>query len=141
KSFLGNKDFGPCWTDLVEAWWAREEDAGFEGTRQAHSAVHRPTAVGAWVSRARKYTPEIKNTDEFSRTWWGWWTDINPDARGENRPLLRVDIVDWQGMDLYGQNGFLNVLMCLKWWRDALENETRDWREGVDDVTWVIKKL
>ncbi|KAJ6482262.1 hypothetical protein C8R47DRAFT_1073558 [Mycena vitilis] len=40
--------------------------------------------------------PEIKNTDEFSRTWWGWWTDINPDARGKNRPLLRMDIVDWQ---------------------------------------------
>ncbi|KAJ6450010.1 hypothetical protein C8R47DRAFT_941143, partial [Mycena vitilis] len=142
RSLLENNNtFGAPWTALIQSWYKREEAAGFEGTRQAHSATKRPGEVTYWVSRARKGTPKLGSTDEFGKTWWGWWIDINPRVRGEQRPLQRVDVTDWEGMDLYGQNGFLNVLVTLKWWRDALETETSEWMEAVDDVTWVIEKL
>lgn len=44
-------------------------------------------------------------------------------------------------MDYHGQNGFLNILMCLKWWRDALDVESPDWEEAVNDVTWVLQEI
>jgi hypothetical protein len=44
-------------------------------------------------------------------------------------------------MDYKGQNGFLNVLMVLKWWRDALEVASPDWEEAVSDITWVLQKM
>jgi hypothetical protein len=44
-------------------------------------------------------------------------------------------------MDFKGQNGFLNLLMVLKWWRDAIEVASPDWEEGVGDVTWVLEEM
>ncbi|KAJ7184048.1 hypothetical protein B0H12DRAFT_1083253 [Mycena haematopus] len=44
-------------------------------------------------------------------------------------------------LDLYGQNAFLNVLMCLKWWRDAIPVASPDWENAVDDVTWVLQQM
>jgi hypothetical protein len=47
----------------------------------------------------------------------------------------------WSGFDYHGQNGFLNMLMCLKWWRDAMEEASPDWEEAVDDVAWVLQQM
>ncbi|KAJ6501541.1 hypothetical protein C8R47DRAFT_969989, partial [Mycena vitilis] len=143
RAFLCNAEFGADWTSLVDAWWVREEAAGFEGTRQPHCAKKRPGAVGAWVGRARNYSykPQLGDIDEYGRTWWGWWMDINPARRGEKRPLLREAVTDWEGMDLDGQNGFLNVVISLKWWRDALNAASGEWTEAVADVTWVLRQM
>ncbi|KAJ7315518.1 hypothetical protein DFH08DRAFT_630163, partial [Mycena albidolilacea] len=96
-----------------------------------------PKAVGDWVSRARVFTPEIE-PEVFGRQFWEWWVDINPDWRTSQRPMIREDGKSWASLDFHGQNGFLNVMACLKWWRDALETPSPDWEEAVDDVTWVL---
>jgi hypothetical protein len=44
-------------------------------------------------------------------------------------------------MEYKGQDGFLNVLMLLKWWRDAMKDASPDWEEAMDDVTWVLQKM
>ncbi|KAJ7350502.1 hypothetical protein DFH08DRAFT_668552, partial [Mycena albidolilacea] len=101
----------------------------------------RPQAVGDWVGRARNYTPTIEDVDEFGQEFWTWWIDINPVWREKKRPMLRHDESSWSCMDYKGQNGLLNVLMVLKWWRDALEVVSPDWEEAVNDVTWVLQKM
>ncbi|KAJ7855457.1 hypothetical protein B0H14DRAFT_2353211, partial [Mycena olivaceomarginata] len=78
-------------------------------------AKKRPKAVGDWVGRARNYTPEIKDADEFGEGFWVWWVDINSAWRGTSRPMAREEGQSWAYMDFKGQNGFLNVLMVLKW--------------------------
>jgi hypothetical protein len=47
----------------------------------------------------------------------------------------------WKFLDVLGQNGFLNVLIGLKWWRERLDEESEEWREAVDDVSWVLKQM
>lgn len=47
----------------------------------------------------------------------------------------------WTNMDSRGQNGFLNVMMVLKWWRDATGKSTPDWEGALDDVTWVLQEM
>ncbi|KAJ7834831.1 hypothetical protein B0H13DRAFT_1572667, partial [Mycena leptocephala] len=104
-------------------------------------AKKRPKQVGDWVSRARNYTPTIADPEEFGEVFWVWWVDINPAWRKKIRPMKRIEAQSWSCMDYHGQNGFLNVLMCLKWWRDAMDTESTDWEAAVDDVTWVLEKI
>ncbi|KAJ7662940.1 hypothetical protein B0H14DRAFT_2280556, partial [Mycena olivaceomarginata] len=138
--WLAKEDLGTGWAGLLGVWWKREERAGFEGTVTCHPAGKRPKEVGDWVSRARKYTPVIANADAFGNGWWVWWLDINPAWRGDTRPLLR-GTGPWDCLDLHGQNGFLNVLVSLKWWRDAMSGPSPDWEDAVADVTWVLDEM
>ncbi|KAJ7116745.1 hypothetical protein C8R46DRAFT_930984 [Mycena filopes] len=140
NAFLTAADFGEAWTQLVALWWVREKEFGFVGTRQGHSAKKRPKEVGDWVSRARNHTPIVANADDLGVRWWNWWLDINPIWRGTMRPLTR-QTGGWASMDYRGQNGFLNVMMSLKWWRDALKEVSPDWEEAVGDVSWVLSEM
>ncbi|KAF7342848.1 hypothetical protein MSAN_02000900 [Mycena sanguinolenta] len=141
RTFMLNKPYGDAWQSLVGVWWAREERAGFVGTRQGHPARKRPKAIGDWVSRARNHTPVVEDAEEFGKEFWVWWIDINPSWREKKRPMLRNDGKNWLCLDYKGQNGFLNVLMLLKWWRDAMEEGSPDWEEAVNDVTWVLQQM
>ncbi|KAJ7695248.1 hypothetical protein B0H14DRAFT_2238030, partial [Mycena olivaceomarginata] len=140
KELLMKKDFGGGWPALVGVWWKREEKVGFEGTKQGHPARKRPTEVKDWIARARKHTPVIASAEAFGKGWWVWWLDINPAWRGEERPMSR-ETGEWDCLDLYGPNGFLNVLIALKWWRDAMDEASPDWDEAIADVTWVLREM
>ncbi|KAJ7504122.1 hypothetical protein B0H11DRAFT_2221569 [Mycena galericulata] len=141
KSFLTNNDLGEAWLALVDKWWAREERNGFEGTTRSHATKKRPKQVGEWIQRARNYTPSIEDTNEYAKQWWAWWVDINPAWREEKRPMLRNREGPWECMDYNGQNGFLNVLMSLKWWRDSMPEASKDWEDAVEDVTWALSEM
>ncbi|KAJ7462649.1 hypothetical protein B0H11DRAFT_1735123, partial [Mycena galericulata] len=108
---------------------------------KGHPAKKRPTEIGDWVQRARIKPPAIAEPEEFGKQWWVWWIDINPAWRRTGTPMLRDRDGPWGCMDYYGQNAFLNVLMGLKWWRDALGKASKEWEEGVEDVTWVLQKM
>ncbi|KAJ7481412.1 hypothetical protein B0H11DRAFT_1652549, partial [Mycena galericulata] len=48
----------------------------------------------------------------------------------------------WEGMRVPGQNGFLSVLIGLKWWREkAARAGGEEWKEAVRDVAWVLEQL
>ncbi|KAJ7804573.1 hypothetical protein B0H14DRAFT_3486062 [Mycena olivaceomarginata] len=55
--------------------------------------------------------------------------------------MLRLGDGSWGALNLPGPNGFLNVLMCLKWWREQVATETNEWKEVVEDVTWVLRQM
>ncbi|KAF8134663.1 hypothetical protein K438DRAFT_1640780, partial [Mycena galopus ATCC 62051] len=99
-----------------------------------------PPQVKAWVQRARTGTPDIKDVQRFTQEWAAWWVDINPVWRKTTLPMAKKN-GPWEYMDLPGPNGFLNVLMCLKWWRERLDKDSDEWTSAVDDVTWVLKRM
>ncbi|KAJ7805262.1 hypothetical protein B0H14DRAFT_2268733, partial [Mycena olivaceomarginata] len=76
--------------------------------------------------------------EAFGRQFWAWWVDINPEWRTKQQPMMRGDSPSWTSLDFHGQNGFLNVMVCLKWWRDVMKTPSPDWEEAVDDVTWAL---
>ncbi|KAJ7745173.1 hypothetical protein B0H14DRAFT_2406767, partial [Mycena olivaceomarginata] len=105
-------------------------------------AKKRPQAVSDWVGRVRNYTPDVKDASAFGKEFWVWWIQINPSWRTKNHPMIREEgPSDWACTEYKGQNGFLNVLMLLKWWRDAMKDASPDWEEAMDDVTWVLQKM
>ncbi|KAK6968966.1 hypothetical protein R3P38DRAFT_3337357 [Favolaschia claudopus] len=143
QEFLKQPEYGERWDALLGVWWKREARVNFVGTSKSHPAKKRPREVGDWVGRARNHKPKIANAEVFGETWWAWWVDINPSWRGDKRPLNRDAEAGggWDSVDLYGHNGFLNVLMALKWWRDAMSNASPDWEDAVDDVAWVLSAM
>ncbi|KAJ7024471.1 hypothetical protein C8F04DRAFT_1270269 [Mycena alexandri] len=50
---------------------------------------------------------------------------------------------EWGAVDYSGPNGILNVLICLRWWRDAMgPNDDQDyWVEAVEDVIWSLETI
>ncbi|KAJ4498480.1 hypothetical protein C8R41DRAFT_864675 [Lentinula lateritia] len=54
---------------------------------------------------------------------------------------------EWDSLNRSGKNGWLSMLVCLKWWGMALGEEDRkgqpgeEWRNMVDDVTVVLSSL
>ncbi|KAJ7909805.1 hypothetical protein B0H13DRAFT_1616253 [Mycena leptocephala] len=81
-----------------------------------------------------------RQRDAFGEQWWAWWIDINPAWRQTALPMSRDGDGSWTSLDFAGPNGFLNVLMCLKWWFDK-DGGTKRWKEGVEDVKWVLRKM
>ncbi|KAJ7350071.1 hypothetical protein DFH08DRAFT_667128, partial [Mycena albidolilacea] len=132
--------FGPQWSELVEQWYLHEKNHGFVCPTKGHSAKLRPKEIGAWVQRARTGSPDIKDVVRFAGEWQNWWQDINPVWRKVKLPMPRED-GPWMFLDLPGQNGFLNVLIGLKWWRERLDEESQEWRDAVADVSWVLKRM
>ncbi|KAF8209818.1 hypothetical protein K438DRAFT_1473403, partial [Mycena galopus ATCC 62051] len=100
----------------------------------------RPKEVKDWVSRAGNHTPKITDPTAFGTTWWGWWVDINPEWRGSTRPM-KCGEGPWDCMNIHGQKGSLNILMALRWWRDAMSSTSPDWETAIDDVTWALHKM
>ncbi|KAJ7337612.1 hypothetical protein DFH08DRAFT_639345, partial [Mycena albidolilacea] len=136
RALLEEKNFGPEWMEMVEVWFQCKEKKGFVSPTKGVAAKLRPVQVGAWVQRARTGKPDIKDVEEFAASWTKWWQEINPPWRKGIVPMPCTDGC-WSSMDLPGPNGFLNVLICLKWWRERLQEESEGWKEAVGDVKWV----
>ncbi|KAK6977456.1 hypothetical protein R3P38DRAFT_2810287 [Favolaschia claudopus] len=151
---------GECddeWTKVVELWWKQEERAGFIGPAKAMGTKYRPKEVAGWISRARVGGPQpaILDVYGFAALWWKYWVAINPEWRTrvrDGRRLAKEGEGDWSALKKEtGKNGLLNVLICLRWWRDALrirsegewlrEGVAKDWKEAVEEVRWVLEKF
>ncbi|KAJ7019716.1 hypothetical protein C8F04DRAFT_875880, partial [Mycena alexandri] len=104
-------------------------------------AKKRPDEVHTWVSRARNTIPAITNLESFIKAFKSWWVDINPPWRKTSLPMVKNAGGPWTSMDIPGPNGFLNVLMCLKWWRGAMDEESEEWKEALEDVKWVLESM
>ncbi|KAJ7755134.1 hypothetical protein B0H16DRAFT_1315947 [Mycena metata] len=130
---------GNEWAEMMNLWWRLESSTGFAGVG---SSKGRPMEVGWWIQRARRTPPKIKQADAFATSWIGWWIELNPKGRvaaGPDKMLRTEGQSGWEGLTAR-VNGLLSVLMSLKWWKDAVEEEG-DWEIAVSDVTWVLRQL
>ncbi|KAJ7511760.1 hypothetical protein B0H11DRAFT_2214638 [Mycena galericulata] len=132
---------GTTWTALIELWWALEERNAFESPPKGPRGANRPKQVGDWVQRARIGTPRIPDLKEFVNKWWAWWTSINPSWRRVNGKLVQEGTGPWTELEFPGPNGFLNVVVCLKWWRGKLAEGNEEWEKAVSDVSWVLSQM
>ncbi|KAJ6533823.1 hypothetical protein DFH09DRAFT_844047, partial [Mycena vulgaris] len=100
-----------------------------------------PKQVGVWVKNARIGTPVLV-IEKFIEEWGVWWMDIQPKWRIRDGELVTDGTTgSWDALRCPGPNGLLNVLMCLKWWRAALERETMGWLSALGDVKWVLAQM
>ena len=73
-----------------------------------------------------------------------WWHELNPEWRylQDNDKELKRGDGSLHALDVLGPNAFLNVLMCLWWWREIkTEESAQRWLEIVEDARWVLQKI
>ncbi|KAF8214544.1 hypothetical protein K438DRAFT_1749648 [Mycena galopus ATCC 62051] len=98
--------------------------------------------AGLWVKNARKGVPDIGTVESMEAEWWAWWTGINPTWQmGDDGELLQTGDGTWEALSYPGQNGFLNILVCLKWWYSSMGTPSAEWEKAVGDVVWVLGKM
>ncbi|KAJ7714047.1 hypothetical protein DFH07DRAFT_763156 [Mycena maculata] len=133
---------GGEWKRVVDVWWKVEEVGKFTKKVRSLSATKRPKQVALWVKWARVGTPTV-TLPVFSNEWWVWWADLNPGWRKRDGELVREGTGRWEALRHPGQNGFLNVLVCLKWWHEKLETDAErdEWDRAVDDVLWALEGI
>ncbi|KAJ7429159.1 hypothetical protein B0H11DRAFT_1680357, partial [Mycena galericulata] len=141
RSLLLEDGASASWNALVELWWALEQNNAFVNPVSERTAPKRPKQVSDWVQRARRATPQIPNLKAFVEEWWAWWTSINPSWRRVNGKLVQDGAGPWTELEFPGSNGFLNVVVCLKWWRSKLAEGNEEWENAVGDVTWVLSQM
>ncbi|KAJ7728989.1 hypothetical protein B0H14DRAFT_2409818 [Mycena olivaceomarginata] len=138
---LDGVGMGPDWEQLVERWWMLEERWKFATSTKSHPTKDRPAAVAVWVKNARKGMPDIGTPEVMERGWWAWWKAINPEWRLRDGELIQEGNGSWTVLRCPGQNGLLNVVVCLKWWYCAMETPSDAWKSAVLDVKWVLEKI
>ncbi|KAJ7019133.1 hypothetical protein C8F04DRAFT_976131 [Mycena alexandri] len=141
---------GEVWAKVVTYWWDYEKAANFLGPNKGKGTGKRPKEVSGWISRARTGgpSPAIVDVCSFASRWWVWWLEINPDWRartgGVVQRLRKDGSGDWDSVASTGPNGMLNILICLRWWYDALggnEDGMAEWKEALEDVQWALEGI
>ncbi|KAJ7018310.1 hypothetical protein C8F04DRAFT_1199093 [Mycena alexandri] len=141
---------GDLWVRIVNLWWDYETKAKYVGPARGKGTGKRPKEVSAWIGRARSGgpVPAIIDVSSFASRWWTWWEEINPAWRGRTgtvaKRLVKEGDGDWASVASSGPNGMLNIVICLKWWHDALRGDAggmAGWNEAVEDVAWALERI
>ncbi|KAJ7716334.1 hypothetical protein B0H16DRAFT_1339148 [Mycena metata] len=142
---------GDAWAKIVDLWWNHEKAASFSGPAKGKGTALRPKEVSGWIARARNGgpVPAIVDVFSFASKWWAWWVEINPGWRarttvGVKTRLAKEGEGGWESMASTGPNGLLNILICLRWWYDALrgdEGAMEGWKEAVEEVEWALGRI
>ncbi|KAJ7040208.1 hypothetical protein C8F04DRAFT_1253967 [Mycena alexandri] len=128
------------WMEMLELWWKLEASTKYATSPKGFSTNGRPGEIHTWIKNARKVTPKIEDVPAFIRNFKSWWLGLNPEWRVRDGVLVKEGVGSWEEMRQPGANGFLGVLIALRWWLEA-DGESEDWKAMLDDVTWVIGAL
>lgn len=94
----------------------------------------------------------VEAVKDFAERVWTWWCQLQPTWRtvANNRPApFNKFGGNYLQLDKHGQNGWLGLLICTKWWRLALNklgDHTEqaldsDWLSAVEDMTEMLKGM
>ncbi|KAJ3743032.1 hypothetical protein F5050DRAFT_1551295, partial [Lentinula boryana] len=146
-----NVNLGGPYTSLVDQWITFERISNWQTKNTGLAKLNRPMELTTWINYGRYNKKRIKITPErvhqFAVNFWIWWSSLQPSWRAvgeDNRPLAAKEMKDdWKSLDHYGQNGWLSLVVCLRWWGEGLmrvQNETLR-KEGIDDWLMAIEDM
>ncbi|KII83430.1 hypothetical protein PLICRDRAFT_84804, partial [Plicaturopsis crispa FD-325 SS-3] len=149
---LNTPGAGDAWGGCLASWSTLEKGYRFRSPKTGLSARGRPNEVQFWVSRARpvedkhsnQWQPVVKDGASLEASFWKWWTAINPPWRKKDSDgrFKQEGSGTWDALVAPGKNGFLSVLVCLKWWHTALAGgNTAGWDAALRDVAWVLASM
>lgn len=149
--------WGQAWKMLLESFVKLEGSVEFGEARGSLPAQGRPAILSEWVADGRlkpkkggaaarrMLSLKAKDLPVFKASFIGWWDSMQPSWRKEKdgKWLRTRHGRDFEGLDVWGQNGWLSVVACLYWWREALTEEDGEsvWEEYVTDAAWMMEGL
>ncbi|KAE9384915.1 hypothetical protein BT96DRAFT_741541, partial [Gymnopus androsaceus JB14] len=127
--YVSSDDFGSQYTTLLHQWLLFE--ASYNWGNPSHGLKKtRPQELTTWISQGKRRPPAALATiaalstleaiKSFAERTWTWWCELQPAWRAvsNNRPVPFNEFCDnYLLLDKHGQNGWLGLLICMKWWR------------------------
>jgi hypothetical protein len=159
-----NINLGGPFTDLVALWTELEEFHCWKTSGvKTLPPSKRPHELTRWVGsgRWRKGSIRIKipsgQVEDFGDRVWIWWCELQPAWRtiesgkpGKRPARVSMFQDNWESLDIYGQNGWLGLLVCIKWWGETLlkvadksqqKDKTEDWLAAIEDMSTMLRGL
>lgn len=148
---LVDVDLGPRYAEFLEDWiqFERLHDWNKSGARLAGSG--RPTLISTWIKEGR-YPPRctepfigVDGLDQYVGELREWWRLIRPKSAFNREDVTR----EWVALDKYGINGWLSIIVGMKWWGECLRllagnglrASTEEWLSMLKDLTVTIQNL
>ncbi|KAK7025342.1 SERTA domain-containing protein 3 [Paramarasmius palmivorus] len=153
---LGPKDkIQPdAWTALVYKWIEVEElwnkaNVEIEGTRVKLLKSRRPQGFLQWFKYGRlrweELVPPEVQCETLAQDWWIWWSKVvNPRWRPSTEGMVMPGgNGSWEVVRIPGKDGFVLVLVSLRWWCDLLDSPSSDplWQSTIKSVYWTLEEL
>ncbi|KAJ7855149.1 hypothetical protein B0H14DRAFT_2579490 [Mycena olivaceomarginata] len=148
---LGEK-WGGDWSMLVKAYMDFEAVCGYQDMGPRIDGKDKLAEMGAWIKSGRKWgsPPKLVNMGKlgqkgsFVDNWWHWWRSLQPPERVWMGGMLSwVDDMIWGKLPrMYGQNGFMQIMICLLWWGQEVHRQARTdsgWASAVGCVEHVLR--
>ncbi len=150
-------DFGPEYVALLQLWVELEKSWNWHPPRKGFETLSQPVKLSEW-SQSRKGSVSAlctaKLVNEFAQSVWKWWSTLQPAWRAfpryGDRPAPIKQFGDsWSSLNKGGNNGWLGLITCIKWWREGLNSLPEnvrlpleaDWFRAVEDLTQMLQGL
>ncbi|KAK7017888.1 SERTA domain-containing protein 3 [Paramarasmius palmivorus] len=161
--YLNVAELGSPYLQFVQQWIGAEAATGWRSTQRGMPGDQRPVELTRWrggnnaVDRykaSNEKTPTLDGTFaiEFSASVWAWWGSIQPTWRGVDLDSLRPRPFqhfgsEWKSLNRWGPNGWVLLLVCIKWWGVSLrqledDNITAmkdDWETAIADMSMMLQ--
>nr|GAT44652.1 predicted protein [Mycena chlorophos] len=153
-------ELGEQWGEVLKKWYEREEDRGFvvkprpgvttdhctfkASVKKPQKAAPRPECIGEWARwyRSAAFKHNIREAAVFGAALAAWWYDVNPSWRRREGGVLAKEPGDYSVLDVPGPNGFLAVLIGLRWWAAETKGKpSAEWERMVGDIEWCLQQL
>ncbi|KAJ3756601.1 hypothetical protein EV361DRAFT_780988, partial [Lentinula raphanica] len=152
-------NLGPQYEALVTLWLAFERKNHWRNPYKVSGfpADKTPAVLLLWKKNSRRPLSEVERSGlcspDFIAQTWAWWASLQPQWRSidkEGKPLPFSEFEgDMARLETHGKNGWLCLLVCVKWWGKGLQNtlfddqESRinDWLAIIADMQKMLQKL
>lgn len=148
---LVDVDLGPHYAEFLGYWFQFERLHSWNKSGGRLASFGRPTLISTWIKEGR-YPPRcteplvgVDGLEQYSRELVAWWRSMRPKT-AFNREVVGSD---WVALDKYGINGWLSIVVGMKWWGkclhfaigDGLKAPTEEWISMLKDLNQIIKDL
>lgn len=151
-------DLGKQYAELLHQYILFEASHHWVNPSQGLKKKRHP-ALSHWMAKSKRKPAAaltiiaalstIESVRDFAEHLWTWWCELQPGWReiSNNRPAPFIKFVDnFLLLDKHGQNGWLGLIVCIKWWRLGLNNLDEnglqeleaDWFRAVEDMTKML---
>ncbi|KAJ3797289.1 hypothetical protein F5050DRAFT_1579320, partial [Lentinula boryana] len=149
---------GSDYTALISSWIELERAKDWRYSPKGISPKNRPKELSFWITNCRydrrNNDPKFRqhDLDHFTKNFMTWWNTLQPSWRLDNPHLMPGQGsgssfgMEWGTLDTSGKNGWLSVIVCLKWWGIGLGDDREsalgdEWRGAVEDVLFMLNGL
>ncbi|KAJ3912909.1 hypothetical protein F5877DRAFT_53301 [Lentinula edodes] len=137
-----NYNLGEDYIYLISRWIELERNKNWAYSAKGISAKLRPKELSHWITNCRydrpNNDPKFRQHDiaRFGTNFVTWWNSlicqISMVSGGNSDGRVRKE---WGTLNTSGKNGWLSVIVCLKWWGLGLGDD----REGALGAEWCCK--